>query len=348
MQFSNVCRLIGIPALVAVIALAVPVAHADVLVSSFFTDSVLRYDRTTGGSLGAFVAPGSGGLDGPIGLGFGPDGNLYTTSLPGSVLRYSGTTGVFIDTFVAPGSGGLAAPQDLVFGADGNLYVSSGGTGSVLRYSGTTGVFVDTFVPSGSGGLVTPSALIFGPDSNLYVASSFVVGDVLGFGVLRYSVTTGAFIDVFVPSGSGGLGIPTSVVFGPDGDLYVASDLTDSVLHYSGLTGVFIDIFVSSGSGGLDFPTDLVFGPDGGLYVTSFFTDSVLRYSGTTGAFIDVFVSSGSGGLDGPATLTFRARTPGPSTVMPLGIGFGSLVAIHLRKRCSRPRGRRRWRPSAA
>ena len=147
MRLSNVCRLIGIPALVAVIALAVPVAHADVLVSSFFTDSVLRYDRTTGGSLGAFVAPGSGGLDGPIGLGFGPDGNLYTTSLPGSVLRYSGTTGVF----------------------------------------------VDTFVPSGSGGLVTPSALIFGPDSNLYVASSFVVGDVLGFGVLRYSGTTGAF-----------------------------------------------------------------------------------------------------------------------------------------------------------
>src|SRR3990172_4917795 len=110
-------------------------------------------------------------------------------------------------------------------------------TGSVLRYSGTTGVFVDTFVPSGSGGLVTPSALIFGPDSNLYVASSFVVGDVLGFGVLRYSGTTGVFIDIFVSSGSGGLDFPTDLVFGHDGGLYVTSFFTDSVLRYSGTTG---------------------------------------------------------------------------------------------------------------
>ena len=285
-----------------------PTAYADLLVGSFSTDSVLRYDETTGAFVGVF-ASGSG-LNSPIGLVSGPDGNLYVTSIDvtstlGSVLRYNGTTGAFIDAFVPSGSGGLDAPQDAVFGLDGNLYVSSGNTGSVLRYNGTTGAFIDAFVPSGTGGLLTPLGLTFGPDGNLYVAASFISDGSLGFGVLRFDGTTGAFIDLFVPSGSGGLGSPTALVFGPDGNLYVTSDFTHSVLRFDGATGTFIDVIVSSGSGGLDFPVDLAFGPDGNLYVSSFLTDSVLRYNGTTGAFIDAFAPSGSGGLDGPTGLVF-------------------------------------------
>jgi outer membrane protein assembly factor BamB len=121
----------------ALTCIVVPTAHADLLVGSDFTDSILRYDETTGAFLGVFAS--GGGLDGPIGLVLGPDGNLYVTSGDGSVLRYSGTTGAFIDAFVPSGSGGLDAPQDLVFGPDGNLYVTSGNSGNVLRYNGTTG-----------------------------------------------------------------------------------------------------------------------------------------------------------------------------------------------------------------
>ena len=33
---------------------------------------------------------------------------------------------------------------------------------------------------------------------------------------MRYDGTTGAFIDAFVTAGSGGLGEPTFLVFGPD------------------------------------------------------------------------------------------------------------------------------------
>src|SRR5207249_3686893 len=57
---------------------------------------VLRFNGTTGEFIDAFVPAGSGGLTGPRGLVFGPDGNLYVNgndSAPGSVLRYNGTTG---------------------------------------------------------------------------------------------------------------------------------------------------------------------------------------------------------------------------------------------------------------
>src|SRR5262249_10642462 len=95
----------------------------SLLVSSQSTNSVLRYDATTGAFLGTFVAARSGGLTSPIYLTFGPDGNLYVSSRDtNSVLRYNGTTGAFLNAFVSSGSGGLNIPQGLAFGPDRNLY----------------------------------------------------------------------------------------------------------------------------------------------------------------------------------------------------------------------------------
>ncbi len=139
-------------------------------------------------------ASGSG-LDFPIGLVFGPDGNLYVSSAnTDEVLRYNGTTGAFIDAFVSAGSGGLDAPNGLVFGPDGNLYVTSVDTDEVLRYNGASGAFIDAFVSAGSGGLAAPIGPVFGPDGNLYVSS----GDTNQ--VLRY--------EGFPPQAIGGTFIP--------------------------------------------------------------------------------------------------------------------------------------------
>jgi Ca2+-binding RTX toxin-like protein len=62
------------------------------------TRNVLSYDANTGGFLAPFVVPASGGLDRPIGLAVGPDGNLSVSSAGTSeILRYDGSTGSFLD-----------------------------------------------------------------------------------------------------------------------------------------------------------------------------------------------------------------------------------------------------------
>src|SRR5262249_27034289 len=78
--------------------------------------------------------------------------------------------------------------------------------------------------------------------------------------VLRYDGRTGAFLDVFVPPGSGSrLDSSADLAFGPDGNLYVSSYDTDEVLRYDGRTGAFLDGVVPAGPPPGGRITDLVF-----------------------------------------------------------------------------------------
>jgi WD40 repeat protein len=293
----------------------------DLLVCSFYDDSVIRYDGTTGAFRGAFVSQRFGGLHGPHGLAIGLDGNvLVDDGVDSSVLRYDQTTGAFLGNFVQPGSGGLFGASAIVYGPDGNLYVSSGETHSIKRYQGTTGVFLGDFVPPDSGGLHRPHGLTFGPDGNLYVNSAD------DDSVMRYDGSTGQPLPApgksgadFVDPHSGGLTSPWGgLTFGVDGNLYVSSWGTNDVLRYDGTTGDFLGEFARAGSGGLSGPHGLSFGPDGNLYVVSQNTNNVLRYDGATGDFVGTFVPD-VGHLVGPTALFFW-DTGGNS---PIGTGGG-------------------------
>jgi hypothetical protein len=132
-------------------------------------------------------------------------------------MRYDGVTGAPLP---APGQiGAVFASRDgadflgLVFGPDGNLYVTNFADYSVLRFNGATGEFIEAFVSPGSSGPYFPTGLgvLFGPDNNLYVSSRG--NGPLDSQVLRYDGKTGAFIDAFIATGSGGLNNPNFVFF---------------------------------------------------------------------------------------------------------------------------------------
>ncbi len=185
----------------------------DLFVASFETDAVLRYDGSTGAFRGVFVAPGSGGLDGPdTGIVFGPDGDFYVPSFWNHrILRFDGATGAFSGEFVPPGLGGLSHPRTILFRGDGLATVSSEGSHQVLRYDASSGAFVDEFVPAFSGGLFAPSGMSFGPDDgHLYVTSTSTDK------VLRFDGASGAPLGDFVAARSGGLDAPTFLAFVPE------------------------------------------------------------------------------------------------------------------------------------
>jgi DNA-binding beta-propeller fold protein YncE len=84
-----------------------PALAADLLVSSFSTNNVIRYDPRNGKVLDIFAY--GGGLVQPGGIAVGPDKAVYVVSQGlHSVLRYDPLTGEFINVFVAAGSGGLS------------------------------------------------------------------------------------------------------------------------------------------------------------------------------------------------------------------------------------------------
>lgn len=191
----------------------------------------------------------------------------------------------------------------------GELLACGFNSDQIHRYDATTGAFVGTF---GAGGdLNGPICVTVGPDGLLYVCSEEANK------VLRYHRTTYAYIDEFIfddpgtpmVDETGGLLGPTAAIFGPDGNLYVASFDNDQVLRYNGTTGAFIDVFVTAASGGLNGPDNgTIFGPDGHLYVPSYFGNQVLRFDGTSGAFLNVFVGVGSAAsaMRNPRTVLFR------------------------------------------
>jgi streptogramin lyase len=256
----------------------------NIYVASSGTNSILRYNGSTGAFISTFVASGSGGLSSPYGVAFGPDGNLYVGSTAlHAINRYNGTTGAFIDAFVPANSGGLTGPKCIAFGADGNLYVADSDSNAVLRYQGpsgaspgtplpSTGQTGATFVPAGSGGLSGPFELAFGPDGNLYVNNT-----ANSLAVLKFDGATGAFISTYVPPGSGGLLAPRGLAFDQDGRLYVTDVLSNAVHRYDSV-GQYLDDPVVGAPNSVIWPIGLAFDTQGRLLITGRDSNAVVRY----------------------------------------------------------------------
>lgn len=281
----------------------------ELLVCSFFGDSVARFDLATGTFLGE-LGP-SDDLDGALGIVVGPDGQIYVASEEANmVLRFDGATGAFVDRFVwddprTPNdeTGGLAGPGAVLFGPDGQLYVSSFDSDAILRYDGATGAFVDVFVTAGSGGLDGPDAgMVFGPDGHLYVPGYY------SDSIPRYDGATGAPLGDFTPAQDDRLDRPRTLVFHGE-HLYVANEGSGEIVRYDASTGAFVDVFVAAGAGGLTAPAGMVFGPDGVLHVASVEDDQVLRFD-ADGAPLPTIVDAVGGKIGGPTHITLAPAQP--------------------------------------
>src|SRR5439155_5507316 len=91
-------------------------------------DTVVRFEGTTGGSLGTLVAANASGISGATdisGIAVGPDGLLYVAYGTGAtpVVRYEPTTGVVLDTFTPGGAFFDQNVNKLAFSPAGNLYL---------------------------------------------------------------------------------------------------------------------------------------------------------------------------------------------------------------------------------
>jgi DNA-binding beta-propeller fold protein YncE len=96
-----------------------------------FASQTLRYDIQTGA--GQIFAPepvptaGGAGYISMLGLGFGPDGRLYTSDYAGGIRSYDSASGALlqtIDTGALFATGGATTIGNFAFAADGDLYAA--------------------------------------------------------------------------------------------------------------------------------------------------------------------------------------------------------------------------------
>jgi hypothetical protein len=259
---------------------------------------------------GLFPSPIAALVSGPVALGLmalaaaspkatAANGDLFVQDFfTGSgIHRFNGNTGAYVNTMVPP-SGGNFSYLGSTFGPNGNLYVlgnESNGVndnGAVFEYNGASGAYIGTVVSDPNLNNQATGLAIEG--------NSIYVGNFNGNnGILKYDLNTGASQGVFVQPGSGGLGRPQYLTFGPDGNLY--ADSTDpssphGVLEYNGQTGAFIKALATD----LAHPQQIQFYA-GNLYVDDpGYSNTIKEYDPETGALIKTIVASGQGGIDSP------------------------------------------------
>ncbi len=269
------------------------------------------------------------GLDGPIGLRFGPQDDLFVTSgctsgVPGAVKRFKGSTGRLVDQFnvgdppMAEGTPQLLCPSDLVFSATAfinvppTLFVGDPYHNRVVRYNGETGEYLDVPATGLSAGAMEarPSSLVLSPfphivPGNLYIARSYG-----RFAIDVHAWDSGAFLTRLIDFGGYSYPFKSAgdVAFGPDRRLYALVSVLPclgcassyAVERYDADDGSLLSVFVPA----TDQAATLAFGPDGHLYIAAKDPGhgpcsavscadgtKILRYNGTTGEFIDVFVA---------------------------------------------------------
>ncbi|HEV3342046.1 MAG TPA: NHL repeat-containing protein [Pirellulales bacterium] len=308
-----------------------PVSAALLVASDSTTagdSDVLAYDAN-GNPLGSYLAGTAGVLGAPMGIAFGPDGNLYIadagSSAGAAVWRFNPGSAT-LTPLVAPGAGGLVSPTALAFDSSGNLFVA--GSDGVFEYDANGNLLHGgAFIASGVGGLVSPDGLAFDSAGDLYVADAGSGPGTVSGQVLEYT-SGGTLLQTINAPGANGLDSATALTF-ENGNLFVANATagigSSSVLEY-GPSGNFIGTFATV----LTAPTALAFDALGNLFVAdaNAATNVVYAYD-DAGNPLGTFIGVGSDGLSAPAGLAFSPTSqpaPEPSTLALFSMAAAALA----------------------
>ena len=296
----------------------------SILVSSKNSNQILQYNAETGVFEGVFADAATLGTDPvggnllvePVGMGVGPDGNVYVgyrddlgNAESGGVLRFQ-PDGTFIDVY------STAVPNigDLTFDAAGNLLVTKTGS-CVYRILGPSdanaGELDPAFTPYPAANIKSVE-----PVPEEYTTSGlpefFRAITAVGGQVRRATGDTGDTgsysLEIYTGFETDSLGMPYGLEFGPDGKLYAVTNAGPPnnystslwALDLPGGATVFekvIDFLDADPS--INMPLGMCFTDDTTLLVTNY-DNAIAKFDISTNTYLGELVSNGDGGLDGP------------------------------------------------
>jgi len=329
---------------VAMLMCCLPVARADIYVSSGSGGGVTAYSEYTGAFHMSFQLP-SGALP-PFssGLAIGPyDGNIYVADEDNAaVVGFNYTTGMQ-EMYISLTNEGRAVPVGIAILSGGGALFVADNNGYIWEYQpGPPYLFMGKFSctpPSGT--QCYPVGLAIGPDGNLYVS------DDGSRGILKFSFTgyTLNFLGQFVTPPSPNA-FPSGLHFSPgaNGNLYVDYALPvlnsalyyDDILEFSGPNNPSPGSPITlNGGAGIDYwgPQDFVFDPGGAIVTTQAY--SFAEYSPSTGYWLANFgalnyppeeIDAGFMAIGGPSC-SFCTQAPPLQLYAPIGLDSGQ----HLR-----------------
>jgi DNA-binding beta-propeller fold protein YncE len=289
----------------ALLLLSLPAKADDLYIADYNNNTVERIDSSGHSTV---YLDDTVGLDGPMGVAFDGNGNLYVGNWYfGTILKVApnGQSSLF--------AYGLDEPRGMACDSAGNLYVAEYGSGRI-----------DKFNPAGQesslAGLNRPTGVAVGPDGDIYVADQ------------NDNITK------FNPSGQGALFVstgssPEGLAFDSSGNLYVACYFSQAIYKYnsSGIGG----LFASTGSVyGYTNPFGLAFDSSGNLYATC--NVNVLNKIDSSGN-VSFFANT----LPGPWFIAVKpVPEPSPWAILIFG---GSVLTGY--RGCARRDGSLGWSP---
>lgn len=208
-------------------------------VSAFYDGSsrfggwgVYRFNPSSGVFLDTFIHHGP--LDW---IAFGPDGKFYATAdWWDDLYQFDGSTGEFMRVVLSGSVGPFA------FGDRGDVFAATYPS-SLARYDIATGERTGPITDLEDLGLTAYrfDQMAFAPSGELFAAYNYARRDqALDGGIIRFNSDTGELIDILIddiPASGAVSGGALGVAFGPEGDLYVGSQVADAVLRFDPLSG---------------------------------------------------------------------------------------------------------------